>query len=105
MPFVNLVMTFLGYSGMAHEGAGCGTVSDMFGCLTLVSSSISFHVHFGLYAWYRGRTQGIFPQDPRMFQTVLGSLAVARSHIMLYLLLTVKTLLELVNFFSFYLQC
>lgn len=52
-----------------------------------------------------GRTQGIFPQDPRMFQTVLGSLAVARSHIMLYLLLTVKTLLELVNFFSFYLQC
>ena len=52
-----------------------------------------------------GRTQGIFPQDSRMFQTVLGSLAVARSHIMLYLLLTVKTLLELVNFFSFYLQC
>ena len=42
-----------------------------------------------------GRTQGVFLQDPRMFQTVLGSLAVARSHIMLYLLLTVKILLEL----------
>ena len=42
----------------------------------------------------RGHTQGVFPQDPRMFQTVRGSLAVARSHIMLYLLLTVKTLLE-----------
>ena len=42
-----------------------------------------------------GRTQGVFLQDPRMFQTVLGSLAVARSHIMLYLSLTVKILLEL----------
>ena len=42
-----------------------------------------------------GHTQGVFLQDPRMFQTVLGSLAVARSHIMLYLLLTVKILLEL----------
>ena len=42
-----------------------------------------------------GRTQGVFPQDPRMFQTVLGSLAVARSHIMLYLLLMIKILLEL----------
>ena len=41
-----------------------------------------------------GHTQGVFPQDPRKFQKVLGSLAVARSHIMLYLLLTVKTLLE-----------
>ena len=42
-----------------------------------------------------GRTQGVFPQDPRMIQTVLGSLAVARSHIMLYLLLMIKILLEL----------
>ena len=41
-----------------------------------------------------GRTQGVFPQDAKMFQTVLCSLAVARSHIMLYLLLTVKTLLK-----------
>ena len=43
----------------------------------------------------KGCTQGVFSQDPRMFQTVLGSLAVARSHIMLYLSLTVKILLEL----------
>ena len=35
-------MTFLGYSGIAHEGAGCGTVSDMFGRITLVSSTIDF---------------------------------------------------------------
>ena len=42
-----------------------------------------------------GHTQGVFLQDPRMFQTVLGSLAVSRLHIMLYLLLTVKILLEL----------
>ena len=48
MPFVNLVMTFLGYSGIVHERGGCGTVSDMFLRITLVSSTISFHVHFGL---------------------------------------------------------
>ena len=43
----------------------------------------------------RGAHRMFSPQDPRMFQTNLGSLAVARPHIMLYLLLTVKILLEL----------
>ena len=41
----------------------------------------------------KGRTQDVFPTGSKNVD--LGSLAVARPHIMLYLLLTVKILLEL----------